>query len=168
MKCFWHTIRPALRLTWKSLAAHPQVTVEEAMTMTVNARSDLGRLGIGISPSQLVLSRRPKRLKGDDLDGDEDARLFSDKSFAGDHAAFCSSACRSALLRFAIGEVLDARLVAQQSVNRRRRPCNLSLMSYLQLLRLSQRASLSQLPYRHAGAFRTYTFSSREQREAFL
>ena len=86
IEVFWRTLRRALRLTWRDLAAQPQVTVEEVLTLSINARSDLGRLSIGVSPTQLVLNRQPRRLQGDDLDEDVDARLHSDKTFADERA----------------------------------------------------------------------------------
>ena len=54
--------------------------------LAINARNDLGRLAIGVSPSQLVLNGQPCRLQGDDLDEDVDARLYSDKTFADERA----------------------------------------------------------------------------------
>ena len=86
IEVFWHTLRRCLRLTWRDLATQPGVTVQEALTLAVNARNDLGRLSIGVSPAQLVLNRQPRRLQGDDLDEDVDARMYSDKTFADERA----------------------------------------------------------------------------------
>ena len=65
-----------------SYADNPQATPEDALVHTINARNDLGRLAIGVSPSQSVLNRQPRRQQGDDLGEDIDARLASDPTFA--------------------------------------------------------------------------------------
>ena len=82
IEIFWRVFRRALRVTWMTYADHPKATPEDAIRHTVNARNDLGRLSIGVSPSMLVLNRMPKRLLGDDLGEDIDSKLVSDPSFA--------------------------------------------------------------------------------------
>ena len=81
IEVFWRVLRRALRLTWMSFADNPQATPEDALVHTINARNDIGRLVIGVSPSQLVLNRQPRRQQGYDLGEDIDARLASDPTF---------------------------------------------------------------------------------------
>ena len=59
-----------------------QCTAEEALNLTVNARNDLARLNTGISPSQLVFNKMPKRQQGDDTNEDADVRIQTDQALA--------------------------------------------------------------------------------------
>ena len=60
----------------------PNVTVEEALSLAVNARRDLARVGIGISLSQLVFNKMPRHLQGDDLNEDAEIRIQSNQVLA--------------------------------------------------------------------------------------
>ena len=81
--CF---LRRVLPLCLRGYSSIPSAAPEDALHNVVLTRNDLGRLAIGISPSQLVFNRQPRRLLGDDLNEDADTMIYSDPTFAADLA----------------------------------------------------------------------------------